>query len=69
MKPSTKIIKKDRNKVVDKKRAAIIRDMAEEYGYTEVWIRECVNGTYTGENATNIKKEYQKRYAEPYILK
>jgi len=69
MKPNAKIPKKELPNKYDRKRAMIVRDLAIEYGITEMHVRACIRADKNSANAEIIRREYQKRYAEPYILK
>lgn len=51
-------------KKYDAKRAEVIKYIAREMEVTEGYVRQCVSGTATAGRAEEIKKAFNKKYAE-----
>lgn len=51
-------------KKYDAKRAEVIKYIAREMGVTEGYVRQCVAGTVTVGRADEIKKAFNRKYAE-----
>jgi len=59
----------DKNKIKsirvhDRFRANAVKDTAAFYQCTESYVREIINGKYEGGRADEIRRRYNKRYAE-----
>lgn len=55
---------KGSSKKYDAKRAEVVKFIAKEMGITEGYVRQCIAGTAHSGRAEEIKRAFNKKYAE-----